>query len=252
MRPYLTRTVSTLALAAFSMGAFGLEPTDINALEPEKRGAYTFYTPYLEGDIDSMAIVAPPPLRGTAAFEADTQAALKEYAPSRMAQATQDTRINPDYFAKIYGAVLGQEISPERTPAIYALVARSIADYGLSTYDAKNHFKRTRPFVEFGLLTCSPYAEDYLCEDGVYPSGHTATGYGISLVLASIAPEHKDALIERGKDYAHSRVVCNVHYPCDLEAGMQVADVVLQTQLENEQFRVDLQAAQAECKALAN
>lgn len=239
-----------LTLVGFSAAAFGVEPTDINKLEPIKRGAYTFYTPYLKDGIEAMTIVAPPPLQGTAAYEADRKAALKEYAPSRIAQATQDTRISPEYYSRIYGAVLGQEISRQRTPAIYSLIARSIADYGLSTYDAKNHYNRTRPFVEFKLPTCSPYAEDYLREDGSYPSGHTAAGYGISLVMASVAPEHKDKLIKRGKDYAHSRVVCKAHYPSDLEAGMQVADVVLKTQQENEQFLVDLQAAQAEWKAL--
>ncbi len=250
MKPNLTLAISTLALAGFSLGAFGLEPTNIHELEPIKRGAYTTYPSYLESGIKAMAIVAPPPSPGTVAREADTRAALKEYAPSRIAQATQDARISPEYFSKIYGAVLGREISLQRTPAIYTIIARSIADYGLSTYDAKNHYQRTRPFVEFGLPTCTPYAEDYLREDGGYPSGHTATGYGISLVLALVAPEHADELIERGKDYAQSRVVCKVHFPSDLEAGMQVADVVLSTQLENEQFRVDLQAAQTEWKAL--
>ena len=250
MKCFLHRTISVLALAGLSAQASGLEPTNIEDLEPIKRGAYTLYTSYLEGEVKAMAIVASPPVLGTTAHKADTKAALTEYAPSRVAQATQDTRINPDYFSKIYGAVLGQEISRQRTPAIYALIARSLGDYGLSTYDAKNHYNRTRPFAEFGLPTCSPYAEDYLREDGGYPSGHTAVGYGVSLVMAVVVPEHKDELIARGKDYAHSRVVCKVHYPSDIAAGMQVADVVLQTQLENEQFRVDLQAAKAEWKAL--
>lgn len=258
MKHILLHTISTkarsgmlaVALVTFAATAFALEPSNINDLEPVKRGAYTFYKPYLEDGIKAMPIVAPPPLQDTAAFKADKQAALKEYAPSRIAQATQDTRISPEYYSSIYGAVLGQEISRERTPAIYTLVARAIADYGLSTYDAKNHYNRTRPFAEFNLLTCSPYAEDYLRDDGGYPSGHTASGYGISLIMASVAPEHKDELIKRGKDYAHSRVVCKVHYPSDLEAGILVADAVLKAQLENEQFLVDLKAAQAEWKAL--
>lgn len=240
----------TAVIVFVATTAFGLEPTNINDLEPTKRGAYTFYTPYLDDGIKAMPIVPPPPLQGTAAYKADRQAALKEYAPSRIAQATQDTRISPKYYSSIYGAILGQEISRERTPAIYTLIARSIADYGLSTYDAKKHYNRTRPFAEFDLLTCSPYAEDYLREDGGYPSGHTASGYGISLIMALVAPEYKDELIKRGKDYAHSRVVCKVHYPSDLEAGMLVAGAVLKAQLENEQFIVDLKAAQAEWKAL--
>ena len=256
MKYFLPYRLLTIALSGiliiFSTLAFGLEPTDLNKLEPIKRGAYTFYTPYLEDGLKAMLIVSPPPSKDTAAYKADMQAALKEYAPSRIAQATQDTRINPEYYSKIYGEILGLEISRERTPAIYSLIARSIADYGLSTYDAKNYYKRKRPFSEFGLLTCSPYAEDYLREDGSYPSGHTASGYGISLVMGLVAPEHKDALINRGKDYAHSRVVCKAHYPSDIVAGMKVADFVLKTQLENKQFIVDLKAAQAEWERLKN
>ena len=225
-------------------------PSNIETLEPIKKGSYIFYTPYLEEEIDSLALVPPPPAKGTAAFEKDKAAALKEYPPARMAQATQDARITPDYFAGIYSLAIGKEISRKATPAVYTLLARSIADYGLSTYAAKNHYNRTRPFIEFGLYTCSPYAEDHLSKDGSYPSGHTASGYGISLVLAQVAPQYKEAFIARGKDYAHSRVVCNVHYPSDLKAGMQVADAVLQKQLDNKQFQTDLKAAQDEWKAL--
>lgn len=250
MKASLILTAMAAALIGFPVAAFAVEPTNINELEPIKRGAYTFYPPYLDGGIKSMDVIPPPPEPGSAAHDADRQAALKEYPAARMAQATQDARISPTYYAKIYGAVLGEDINAQRTPAIYALIARSIADYGLSTSDAKKHYNRTRPFAEFGLPSCTPYAEDYLREDGSYPSGHTATGYGLSLVVASVAPERQQQLIERGKDYAQSRIVCNVHYPSDVKAGMQVAEAVLRSQMENEQFQVDLKAAQSEWKAL--
>ncbi|MBE1297899.1 MAG: phosphatase PAP2 family protein [Rhodobacteraceae bacterium] len=252
MNPKLNIATVIIALTGFSGIALDLEPTNILDLEPTKRGAYTFYTPYLEDEVEAMAIVAPPPSKGTEAYNADMRAALQEYAPSRVAQATQDARISPDYYSKVFGAVLGETISIESTPAIYALIARSISDYGLSTYDAKDHYQRTRPFAKFGLPTCTPYAEDYLRDDGGYPSGHTAAGYGISLVLAKVAPERADELIERGKDYGHSRVVCKVHYLSDIEAGIKVAEAVLSYQMDVEQFNVDLEAAQKEWKALGN
>lgn len=243
-------SLAALLVAVLTAGAFAQVPSDIQEMAPIKRGAYTFYPPYLDGGIEAMGVVPAPPVAGSEAAEADRRAALKNYDPARVAQATQDTRISPAYFANIFGAAIGEEISAQRTPAIYALLGRSIADYGLSTSDAKRHYMRTRPFAEYGLPSCSPYAEDELREDGSYPSGHTAVGFGLSLVMASVAPEHRDSLLARGKDYAHSRVVCKVHYPSDIDAGMTVAEAVLEAQLRDAQFRVDLQAARAEWRSL--
>jgi acid phosphatase (class A) len=40
-----------------------------------------------------------------------------------------------------------------------------------------------------------------------------------ALVLIMMVPENRDAILTRADDYAHSRVVCGVHYPTDVEAS---------------------------------
>ncbi|WP_026971617.1 acid phosphatase [Aliagarivorans marinus] len=249
----MKRTISAVAFLSFSClpTIVSATPTDLSQMKPIKRGAYTLYTPYMEQAVKSLEVVAAPPISGSEAYEADKQAMLYEWPAARVAQATQDARISPDYFAKIYGEVIGVEISFESTPAIYTVIARSIADYGLATSDAKQHYARTRPFAAYELQTCTPYAEDYLRADGSYPSGHTATGYGISLVIAQIAPDYSTELIARGEDYGRSRTVCNVHYPSDVQAGILVAEAVAEAQLSSEQFVTDLKAAQNEWLSLS-
>jgi acid phosphatase (class A) len=65
---------------------------------------------------------------------------------------------------------------------------RTLTDVALSTYAAKTHYKRGRPFMENNQPICTPDDETGLREDGSYPSGHTATGWGWALVLSEISP----------------------------------------------------------------
>jgi acid phosphatase (class A) len=57
------------------------------------------------------------------------------------------------------------------------LMRRTLADAGLATYKAKDHYKRARPFVESKAAICTPQDEAMLRKDGSYPSGHAALGW---------------------------------------------------------------------------
>ena len=61
-------------------------------------------------------------------------------------------------------------------------------DLALGTYATKRKFQRRRPFMVNGEPTCTPQDEAMLRQDGSYPSGHSAIGYGWGLVLAEIVP----------------------------------------------------------------
>ncbi len=65
----------------------------------------------------------------------------------------------------------------------------------MSTYAAKNHYKRTRPFQENHEPIAIPDARDFLTKDPSYPSGHTAVGWGFGLILAEIEPDRQDELL---------------------------------------------------------
>lgn len=174
---------------------------------------------------DSKALVPPPPEAGTPPKAADiwtTEQALK-VDEARFRQATADADLSWPNAVGSFESVLGARVSTDATPHTAMLIRRVIADAGLSTYGAKTAYQRTRPFVELGLQSCTPKDEAALAKDGSYPSGHSAIGWMLALVLTDLAPDRTDALLQRGFDFGQSRVVCRVHWQSDVNAGRVMA-----------------------------
>ncbi len=201
---------------------------------------------------DSLALLPPPPAADSAAFQRDEDAskdAARAPESPRWRRAASDADLHFPQAAQTYACVTGVAPSPEATPTLYRLLRRSLVDLGLSTYKAKNHYQRTRPFVAHGNATCSPGDEAMLRQDGSYPSGHSAVGWGWALLMAEIDPERADAILQRGRDYGQSRMVCNVHWQSDVEAGRLVASATVARLHAEPDFQADMQAAKAELAA---
>ena len=119
-----------------------------------------------------------------------TVAALR--GTPRWTRSTSDAVLSFPQVADTFSCAAGVAISPETTPRLYGLMSKMLIDVGLSTYAAKNHYQRTRPFVAHEGPTCTPGDEAMLRTDGSYPSGHSALGWGWALVTrrgrASNAP----------------------------------------------------------------
>jgi len=79
------------------------------------------------------------------------------------------------------------------------ILRRTLADAGLSTYAAKNHYQRHRPFMVNNTPTCTPDEEEALRKDGSYPSGHTSIGWAWALILTEVFPDQADVILERGE-----------------------------------------------------
>jgi len=126
------------------------------------------------------------------------------------------------------------------------ILRRTLADAGLSTYAAKDHYQRPRPFVVNNTPTLIPGEEDHLAEDGSYPSGHTAIGWAWALILTEFFPEQTDAILERGKEFGISRMVCNVHWYSDVVAGRMMGAATVARLHANEDFLVDMEVAKME------
>jgi acid phosphatase (class A) len=174
---------------------------------------------------DSLALVPPPPASGTAALAADQEAyqlALTA-SPERFALAAADADLAWPRPATSFEAIIGTKVSTAATPHTAMLLQRVLVDAGLSTYRAKDHYKRTRPFVVNNGTTCTPTEEAMLRNDGSYPSGHTAIGWIMALTLTDLAPDKTDALLQRGYDFGQSRVICRVHWMTDTVAGRTMA-----------------------------
>ncbi len=204
---------------------------------------------------DSLALLPPPPAEGSAALERDEEARKSVEAlrgSARWHRASSDAVLELPRVADDFSCAMDVVIGKETTPRLYGLVGRMMIDVGLSTYGAKNQYRRTRPFVVHQAKTCSPADEAMLRNDGSYPSGHSALGWGWALVLAELNPERADAILRRGRDFGQSRLVCNVHWQSDIDAGRVIAAATVARLHGDPTFRADLDAARAEIAAVKN
>ena len=202
---------------------------------------------------DSMALLEGPPKPGSAADaldQAKAEATFPLQASPRWTLAARDADLHFPAAATTFSCALGVPISESTTPSLYVLLRRSLTDAGLSTYRAKNHYQRPRPFMRNGKPICTPDDIEGLRKDGSYPSGHTAVGWAWALILSEIAPDRRDPLLARGLAYGQSRSICNVHWFSDVEAGRLMGSATVAQLHANPVFRADLQAARQEVEAL--
>lgn len=250
--------MSTLRLAAVAAAAAVLcacstpLPTtvdsDLKALRPG------FVPGYLTPSdlVNSLLLLPGPPALGTAAQAADDAA----YAASRQGihserwqQAAWDAELRFPQAASAFSCALGVPITPEGTPHLNMLMRRTLADAGLATYRAKNHYARKRPFMQANGTTCTPAEEASLRKDGSFPSGHAALGWAWGLVLTEVSPDRADALAQRGYAFGQSRVACGVHWQSDVDAGRVVGSAVVAQLHGNADFVAQLGAARKEVAA---
>lgn len=200
---------------------------------------------------NSLKLVPSPPKEGSAAFALDQEIADAYVASTdeaRKAQAKADAQLGFPDAVEAFNIILDKKISEEATPNLYMILRRTLADAGLSTYTAKNHYQRKRPFMVNNTPICTPEDEEVLRKDGSYPSGHTAIGWAWALILAEVFPEQADEIFNRGKEFGVSRNVCNVHWHSDVINGRMMGATAVARLHANDQFLIDLEAAKAEVK----
>ncbi|MBO7609523.1 MAG: phosphatase PAP2 family protein [Muribaculaceae bacterium] len=105
---------------------------------------------------------------------------------------------------------------------------------------------RKRPYVQLGEPTLIPDHEQYYADKTSYPSTKAMIGWGLALLLSEIAPEYNEALLKRGYDYGHSRVIAGYNYPSDVMAGRIQAAAVLAYLHGQEEFKQLMEAAKQE------
>lgn len=204
----------------------------------------------LEQVADSREILPAPPEENSArwAYDVECYRAGKELRDTeRGALAASDARLHAAGVASAMSEAFGTEISPEKTPQIYHLLAHMREDAGdLSTRHAKNKYQRVRPFVYFKEPTCMPDDEAGLAGNGSYPSGHTAIGWATALVLAEINPGRQEEILKRGFEMGQSRVICGYHWQSDVDAARITAAAVVARLHANNDFAKQMQRAKKE------
>ena len=180
---------------------------------------------------NAVNFLPPPPDTATAAFQYD-QAQYRwgleqRKDPVRLAIAVGDAVWSVDNICKIYSGVLGIDISPENTPAIYRMLTLGLLTTDQAGKLPKNHYMRTRPYVFFNEPTIYPSDEKWLRTNGSYPSGHTILGWSAALLLTEVAPDKADTILARGYIYGQSRVIAGYHWQSDVDAARLVASAAV-------------------------
>jgi len=196
---------------------------------------------------DLTTVLAPPPETGSPRDRANAeifrQTRVLQGTP-RWDLATGDVSGDKyDHFAK----ALGVRLTPEQAPVLTALLDRSGDDRSVVGL-AKTRWGTRRPYLGTDLQICEAKS-DHLAGNPDYPSGHSAHGMHIAMILAELAPQRADALYARGREFAESRFICGSHSYSAVEAGILSGAVIYGAEQRSETFRRDMEAARAEVQA---
>ena len=198
------------------------------------------------GTPDGVALLAPPPIFGSAEAAADlasARAVFKARTSAEEARAMKDGNLSIFNFSPAIGTFFAAGKLP-KTEALFAKMHREIKE----TIDLpKDHWKRQRPYeldkdLDFGKPEKSRTS---------YPSGHSTVGTVHALLLAELFPENRDAILTIGRDIGWDRVLIGKHFPTDVQAGRVLGQAIVRELLASPVFQKDLAEAKEEVKAAA-
>jgi acid phosphatase (class A) len=206
--------------------------------------------PYLPADpMDFRTVLGPPPAVDSAWDKVDRRVdeEFQVVADTRRQSAELDALLVYPRFAEAFG----KPIDRKSSPALLTLLNRALRDVSLTTFAAKDHFQRPRPFQRFQLShMCGqqspPKPELHPTHGSSYPSGHSAYGWAVAMILTRVAPERAEALMTRAAEYAESRLICGMHFPSDVQAGRVIAAAVVGHLDSSSEFLSDLARARSE------
>lgn len=200
---------------------------------------------YIDPQLLDLTLILPPPppqASDTTRSELEVIHHIEQTrTPAQVAAAQYDDH-HEDIF--LFASVIGPVFTAEALPLTAALSAHIRNDNGVIDPPLKALYARPRPY-NFDA-TLHPVCDTN--HEGSYPSGHSLNGYLLAFALAQILPEKSQQILARADDYAHNRVICEAHYPSDLEASRRVAYVMIAYMLATPRFQRDLAAARAETR----
>jgi membrane-associated phospholipid phosphatase len=201
---------------------------------------------------DAIRILPQPPADGSAMAVADAAVFRQTRAlkgSPRWAMATADVDGSLQAMLDHFGCAMGMRLTPADLPATTRLFARMSLTGALFVQAPKDHYQRRRPYLGTDLPICEPETA-HLAADGDYPSGHTAAGWTMALVLAELLPDRATDILARGRAYGESRVICGSHNASAVQAGYLTAASYVAALHGSADYRRDLDAARAELAAL--
>ncbi len=199
-----------------------------------------------DANFDPAQLLPPAPIDAGAVGQAELaqlHVIDRTRTPDEVAHARADGAVKN---VTIFAAAMGPGFDLDRLPATKALFQTVRAEEKAAADRAKDHFRRNRPWITDPTL--HPCATDDEPQSS-YPSGHTSMGYAMGAILARLAPSKAPAILARAADYAHSRLVCEVHFPGDVVAGQTFGMLIAERLMEQPAFEAQFEAAAKELKA---
>jgi len=199
-----------------------------------------------DGRPDAMALLAPPPLPDSpeqAADMAEVRAVCHAAPSNDVAIAFTEKKFDIFNFAP----VIGPFFVPGKFPKTEAFFHHVQKDAETVTDNAKDFYKRPRPFVLDPSLASGKLEQSFS-----YPSGHSTESMVLALVLADLFPDRRDAIIAEARTIGWHRVEIARHYPTDIYAGRVFAQAIVQQMKKNDKFQKDFAKAKAELAAAQN
>lgn len=205
---------------------------------------------YLGALPEKLSLRVLPPPQGDEADQIDRLAfentrSLKGSA--RWTMASNDQKTSTKSLLRSFSCAAGVELDRDHLPILSSLLKAAGADAVRVASGAKRKYQRTRPYVNFDGATCD--ASAVLKEEGDYPSGHSARGWTVGLILAELIPERAESLRARSRQYAESRMICGFHSKSGIEGGRSVSELTFAALMANKKFQDDLRRAGQELAA---
>jgi hypothetical protein len=182
------------------------------------------------------ALVGAFPAPGSPEASAELAVVLWEQrtrTPEDVARAAAEEELSLEDFA----AVLGTTFEAARRPLTEALHARAMAASRACVAAAKGTHQRPRPYVADARVRPTATPE----RTASFPSGHATRGALLGALLAELSPDRREALLARGAQIGHDRVIAGVHYPSDVAAGERLGLAVARGLLADPAFRAELE-----------
>ena len=200
---------------------------------------------------DSKTLLPPPPQPGSPEFLSDEyhffQAKLLRDTP-RGEQAIQDADMSDKALLK-FEESFGFAITKETMPQTYELLMRSKECFGgLGCKEAKEYYKRTRPFAYYGESSLTHWDDGWMKTNYSYPSGHSANYYGLAYILCSLRPERQNEILQRADEGAYSRVIAGCHWMSDIKAARIIAGAVFARLQASDEYQTQFRKAQKEVR----
>jgi acid phosphatase (class A) len=195
---------------------------------------------YLAAGRPEPTLLAPPPLPGSAEQAADMAqvAAIHQGCTSNQAALAFSEK---KFSLATFRSAIGSGFEPAQCPKTEAFFKRVQSEAETVTDEAKDAWKRPRPFTVDTNLASGKLEKSYS-----YPSGHSTEGMVLALMLAEVFPERREEILAAGRDLGWHRIWIARHYPTDIYAGRVYAQAIVRSLMANPEFQRDLAEVKAE------